>query len=214
MSYKQTYNPNLNAHGRAGWCLEYVDNAINAPNRTPSAIEAYSVEKRAGRIQTGALPVGVWVVIYFTFGQYGHVALAKNHGNRVEIHDSESRSGKRGVYSSIKEAENWLVRERGKYLGWSTHCDGRQIAQKVATASTSSANTSKSGTVTVTAEKLNVRNAPSLKSPVVAVYIRGEKFNFDSVRNAEGYEWLSYISSSGVRRYVARGKIGGEQYVR
>lgn len=207
MSYKQTYNPNLNAHGRAGWCLEYVDNAINAPNRTPSAIEAYSVEKRMGRIQTGALPVGVWVVIYFTFGQYGHVALAKNHGNRVEIHDSESRSGKRGVYSSIKEAENWLARHNGKYLGWSTHCDGRQIAQKVATTA------STRGTATVTAEKLNVRNAPSLKSPVVAVYIRGEKFNFDSVRNAEGYEWLSYVSHSGARRYVARRKIGGESYV-
>ena len=56
---------------------------------------------------------------------------------------------------------------------------------------------------TVGVEKLNIRNAPSLNSEVVGTYEKGEEFNYMEFCYAEGYEWLSYISNSGVRRYVA-----------
>ena len=56
---------------------------------------------------------------------------------------------------------------------------------------------------TVGVEKLNIRNAPSLNSEVVGVYENGEEFNYMDFCYAEGYEWLSYISNSGERRYVA-----------
>ena len=56
---------------------------------------------------------------------------------------------------------------------------------------------------TVVVEKLNIRNAPSLNSEVVGTYENGEEFNYMEFCYAEGYEWLSYISNSGVRRYVA-----------
>lgn len=56
---------------------------------------------------------------------------------------------------------------------------------------------------TVGVEKLNIRNAPSLNSEVVGVYENGEEFNYMEFCYAEGYEWLSYISNSGERRYVA-----------
>ena len=56
---------------------------------------------------------------------------------------------------------------------------------------------------TVGVEKLNIRNAPSLNSEVVGTYEKGEEFNYMDFCYAEGYEWLSYISNSGVRRYVA-----------
>lgn len=56
---------------------------------------------------------------------------------------------------------------------------------------------------TVGVEKLNIRNAPSLNSEVVGIYEKGEEFNYMEFCYAEGYEWLSYISNSGVRRYVA-----------
>ena len=56
---------------------------------------------------------------------------------------------------------------------------------------------------TVGVEKLNIRNAPSLNSEVVGTYEKGEEFNYIEFCYAEGYEWLSYISNSGVRRYVA-----------
>ena len=56
---------------------------------------------------------------------------------------------------------------------------------------------------TVGVEKLNIRNAPSLNSEVVGTYENGEEFNYMEFCYAEGYEWLSYISNSGERRYVA-----------
>ena len=56
---------------------------------------------------------------------------------------------------------------------------------------------------TVGVDKLNIRNAPSLNSEVVGAYENGEEFNYMEFCYAEGYEWLSYISNSGERRYVA-----------
>lgn len=68
------------------------------------------------------------------------------------------------------------------------------------------------GTFTVTVDKLNVRNAPSTSSGVVAVYSKGQTFTYDSVYEINGYVWVSYVSYSGVRRYVAYRKVGGEKY--
>lgn len=59
---------------------------------------------------------------------------------------------------------------------------------------------------------LNVRTSPSTSSPSVAQYVKGESFNYDSYGSANGYGWLSYISSSGVRRYVAYRVTGSEYY--
>ena len=56
---------------------------------------------------------------------------------------------------------------------------------------------------TVGVEKLNIRNAPSLDAEIVGTYEQGDEFNYMEFCNANGYEWLSYISYSGERRYVA-----------
>ncbi|MCB5955959.1 SH3 domain-containing protein [Enterococcus sp. CWB-B31] len=59
---------------------------------------------------------------------------------------------------------------------------------------------------------VNVRNAPTTTSPQVAQYYKGESFVYDSYVVNEGYIWLSYISGSGVRRYVAWRVQGGEKF--
>lgn len=56
---------------------------------------------------------------------------------------------------------------------------------------------------TVGVDKLNIRNAPSTDAEIVGTYEAGEEFNYMEFCYTEGYEWLSYISNSGVRRYVA-----------
>ena len=56
---------------------------------------------------------------------------------------------------------------------------------------------------TVTADKLNVRNEPSTNSEIVAVYEKGESFIYTEFIYTDDFEWLSYISNSGKRRYVA-----------
>lgn len=50
----------------------------------------------------------------------------------------------------------------------------------------------------------NVRAAPSVYAPIVAVYYPGAKVYYDRIVEAEGYVWGSYIgSTSGKRRYFA-----------
>lgn len=50
----------------------------------------------------------------------------------------------------------------------------------------------------------NVRAAPSVYAPIVAVYYPGAKVYYDRLVEAEGYLWASYIgSTSGKRRYIA-----------
>lgn len=63
---------------------------------------------------------------------------------------------------------------------------------------------------------VNVRNVPSVNnnSPV-AKYVKGEKINsYDKVVVTRAFTWISYMSTSGVRRYVAvKNQKTGERYV-
>lgn len=47
-----------------------------------------------------------------------------------------------------------------------------------------------------------VKNSPSVNAPVVFYLSPGYRVNYDMKVRAEGHTWLSYISYSGVRRYV------------
>lgn len=132
----QVYNPNLNIPATRGWCLKYVDDATNAPSRTPSARAAYLNELNAGRINTGELPWDEWVYGFldFTVGdytQYGHVFIIKRHQGGIDIHDSEVHSGARNVYHSIEELLAWFGMYRPVYTGWSGSCDGRTMQEAV-----------------------------------------------------------------------------------
>ena len=83
MGYKQLVTPNINIGATAGWCLNYVDNAIGAPQstRTATAQIAYNTAKAKGWVTANqSYPRGVWFVLFWSIdnGQYaglGHVAL-------------------------------------------------------------------------------------------------------------------------------------------
>ena len=135
MPVLQTYEPNLNVGAQSGWCLQYVDDAISAPSRTPSAQAAYLNELNAGRINTGPAPVGIWVIGFLGFSRgiyadYGHVFLMRKRADgSIEIHDSEVHSCSRSIYNSIEELMNWMGNYGPDYLGYSYCCDGRCIAE-------------------------------------------------------------------------------------
>lgn len=63
-----------------------------------------------------------------------------------------------------------------------------------------------SGTIVLTKD-LEVRSQPSLSSKPVASYKVGMSVNYDRTLEAEGYRWISYVSFSGVRRYLAISKL-------
>lgn len=68
----------------------------------------------------------------------------------------------------------------------------------------------KSGVAKVLATALNVRDGASTGAKVMAVYKKGQTFNYDSYIDAGGYRWLSYVSFSGKRRYIAQANKGGK----
>ena len=62
----------------------------------------------------------------------------------------------------------------------------------------------------ITQAVCNVRSAPSNGAPIVAQYGKGDRINYDSVYEGDGYRWLSYLSYSGQRRYVAYRRLSGD----
>ena len=144
MVYLQLVEPNINIGARAGMCLEYVDNAVNAPKRTATAQIAYETAKGNGWVSANAeYPRNVWFVLFWSidnndYAGLGHVALAfvDDDGN-MQIHDSEVHRGARQPYTSLSELSSWFgsVGTQMTYLGWSIGVDGvKLIEEEVKTA--------------------------------------------------------------------------------
>lgn len=53
-----------------------------------------------------------------------------------------------------------------------------------------------------TIQQSPVRNSPSVNAPIEFYLDPGSNVNYDMKVTEDGHEWLSYISSSGIRRYV------------
>ena len=140
MAYIQLIEPNINISARAGMCLEYVDNAVNAPKRTATAQIAYETAKGNGWVSANTeYPKNVWFVLFWSidnndYAGLGHVALAfvSDDGN-MQIHDSEVHRGARQPYTSLSELSAWFgsVGTRLTYLGWSIGVDGVQIVGEI-----------------------------------------------------------------------------------
>ena len=138
MTLRQTVNPNYGIGATRGWCLQYVDDAISAPNRTYSAQSAYEAANARGWVRANTdMPRGLWSVLFWSIdnGDYaglGHVALVYvNDQGQMEIHDSEVHAGARQPYGSLQELANWFgsAGTQLTFLGWSIGVDGRQIIE-------------------------------------------------------------------------------------
>ena len=139
MAWKQLVQPNINTGATAGMCLEYVDNAINATQRTYTAQIAHDTAKQKGWVRANTdYPRNVWFIMFWSIdnGEYqglGHVALAfvDNQGN-MQIHDSEVHRNARQPYKSLAELANWFgsVGTRLTFLGWSIGADGTLLIEE------------------------------------------------------------------------------------
>ena len=140
MAWKQLIQPNINIQATAGMCLQYVDDAINATQRTYTAQIAHDTAKQKGWVRANTdYPRNVWFIMFWSIdnGEYqglGHVALAFVDGQgNMQIHDSEVHRGARQPYTTLSEVANWFgsVGTRLTYLGWSVGVDGTKIIEEV-----------------------------------------------------------------------------------
>ena len=139
MAWKQLVQPNINISARAGMCLAYVDDAINATQRTYTAQIAHDTAKAKGWVRAdNNYPRNVWFVMFWSIdnGDYqgqGHVAIAfvDDSGN-LQIHDSEVHRNARQPYTTLSEVSNWFgsVGTRLTYLGWSIGADGVKLIEE------------------------------------------------------------------------------------
>lgn len=204
MGVRQLVTPNLGVPATRGWCLKYVDDAVNAPNRQPTAQSAWNVENKNGNTRAGDPPVGVWVPIFFSLskGAYaglGHVAWAFNHGNGwIEIHDSETRAGARPVYTNIAQVTAWFGASGCTYLGWSYWVDGVHVIEDIPDGGNPAPNTgliAAKGTAKVAVDVLNIRNDPSDDHAVVGTYTKGQTFNYDNYQISAVLRAFSKLTS-------------------
>ena len=140
MAWKQLVQPNITTNARAGMCLQYVDDAINATQRTYTAQIAHDTAKQKGWVRAdNNYPRNVWFVMFWSIdnGDYqglGHVALAFVDSNgAMQIHDSEVHRNARQPYNSIQELAGWFgsVGTRLTFLGWSIGADGTLLIEEI-----------------------------------------------------------------------------------
>jgi len=67
------------------------------------------------------------------------------------------------------------------------------------------------GCFTVEVPSINVRNKPSKLGKILNSYYNGERVYYDSYVIKEGFIWISYISYSNDRHYIATGTHNGTE---
>ena len=79
---------------------------------------------------------------------------------------------------------------------------------KPATTTKSEASTLPANGTYIFTDKADVRNDAKISSPVQFEFRKGDRVNYDKVLTSDDYNWISYVSYSGTRRYVALNKVG------
>lgn len=112
---------------------------------------------------------------------------------------------------SVNAVKDYFISQILKYMNGSASQQQVQVSQPQKQPEITSGLIRQNGTCDVLVDVLNVRSAPSKNAQVVATYKKGQVFNYDSYIDAEGIRWVSYVSFSGARRYVARRTLDNTQ---
>lgn len=131
-------------------------------------------------------------VAYVEDASYGHVAwVAAINGNYVTV-----------------EEYNWnwdySYHTRTKPISAFTgfiHFKDLSSTPTTPTSSSGSSALAESGTYYFTSRK-PIKNEARISSGDIGYYDSGDSVNYDSKLKTDGYEWISYISYSGARRYI------------
>ena len=132
-------------------------------------------------------------------------ATRLNNGNyKVNVSLTDHKN-ERGLYN----VHLYYVETNGKLVG--VGGTAYTVPAKVEeTHTTTSYSLPDSGTYTFK-ERTSIKAEPRVASPELAYYDAGMSVNYDKIVSGDGYQWLSYLSYNGNRRYVAVAKLAQQE---
>ena len=128
-------------------------------------------------------------------------ATRLNNGNykvNVSLTDHKNERGLYNVHLYYVETNGKLVG-----VGGTTYIVPSKVEE---THTTTSHSLPDSGTYAFK-ERSSIKAEPRVASPELAYYDAGMSVNYDKLVSGDGYQWLSYLSYNGNRRYVAVAKL-------
>lgn len=186
-----------------GNCTSFVANRLHnvnhfeVPRAMGNGAQWRAVARSLGYRVDNTPAVGS--VAYYTDGVYGHVAwVAEIVGGNIVV-----------------EEYNWI---RNGKMDYTYHPQTQSISKPTGfihfkdLSDTPSAGTStggslpSSGTYRFTSRK-GIKSEPKISSADIAYYDNGSSVNYDKTVIADNYEWISYVSYSGARRYIAINQV-------
>ena len=132
-------------------------------------------------------------------------ATRLNNGNykvNVSLTDHKNERGLYNVHLYYVETNGKLVG-----VGGTTYTVPAKVEE---THTTTSYSLPDSGTYTFKA-RTGIKAEPRVASPELAYYDAGMSVNYDKIVSGDGYQWLSYLSYNGNRRYVAVAKLAQQE---
>ena len=132
-------------------------------------------------------------------------ATRLNNGNykvNVSLTDHKNERGLYNVHLYYVETNGKLVG-----VGGTTYTVPAKVEE---THTTTSYSLPDSGTYTFKA-RTGIKAEPRVASPELAYYVAGMSVNYDKIVSGDGYQWLSYLSYNGNRRYVAVAKLAQQE---
>ena len=121
-----------------------------------------------------------------------------NYKVNVSLSDHKNERGLYNVHLYYVETNGKLVG-----VGGTTYIVPSKVEE---THTTTSHSLPDSGTYAFK-ERSSIKAEPRVASPELAYYDAGMSVNYDKLVSGDGYQWLSYLSYNGNRRYVAVAKL-------
>lgn len=180
MAYVKTF-ANFQIYGNA---IDYLTNSI------PSGWKRYY------KGDTNLAPGDIAIWHWGSWDKYGHVGIVieVNNGLITSVEQNVDGTPEQGGVARIMSRDDTCLAGfiRPSY-------DSNEDWTRV----------DENGKFTVTVPAINVRTKPSISGEIVSSYSEGEVVYYDSYVIKEGFIWISYISYSNERRYMAVGSHDG-----
>lgn len=205
----------INFFGKALW-----GNAIDLLNSARDL--GYEVEyNEAGNVNSKPRAGAVFVqeTIYIAGHPYGHTGLVIENSDGYTMRTIEQNIDGNADSLYVGGPARYNTRDFTGIVGWFYFPVDNQPAQvepitpsEPLTVDSNGFNP-ETGTFTVEVSALNVRSSAGLVGEIVAVYTAGMEINYDGWLDNDDYIWITYIGTSGNRRYVAVGQSENGQRI-